>query len=61
MARLAISFCVVPAGNRNGVHVQLLGCGIAVAGMIYAFYIKPLIKRRRRDQVLAGLDQKEPA
>ena len=56
-----LGYTVLGVGNRNGVHVQLLGCGIAVAGMIYAFYIKPLIKRRRRDKVLAGLDQKEPA
>ncbi len=35
-------------GNRNGVHVQLAGCCVAVAGMIYAFYVKPILKRRRR-------------
>jgi hypothetical protein len=34
-------------GNRHGVHVQLLGCCVAVAGMIFAFYIKPVLKRRR--------------
>ena len=34
-------------GNRNGVYIQLAGCCLAVSGMIFAFYIKPLIKRRR--------------
>lgn len=34
-------------GNRNGVHIQLAGTIIAVLGMIYTFYIKPMIIRRR--------------
>jgi len=34
-------------GNRHGVYVQLAGCCIAVAGMIFAFYVKPVLKRRR--------------
>ncbi len=34
-------------GNRNGVYVQLAGCVLAVIGMIFAFYVKPVIKRRR--------------
>ena len=34
-------------GNRHGVHIQLAGCCFAVAGMIFAFYVKPVIKRRR--------------
>ncbi len=37
-------------GNRHGVYVQLAGCCIAVVGMIFAFYIKPVIKRRRAAQ-----------
>ncbi len=36
-------------GNRNGVYIQLAGCCIAVAGMLFAFYVKPTIKRRRHD------------
>jgi len=35
-------------GNRNGVHVQLAGCCIMVSGMFFAFYVKPVLKRRRR-------------
>ncbi|HVZ94877.1 MAG TPA: hypothetical protein VG797_10240 [Phycisphaerales bacterium] len=34
-------------GNREGVYTQLAGCATAVAGMIYAFYVKPIIRRRR--------------
>ncbi len=33
-------------GNRNGVYVQLAGCCLAVAGMLFAFYVKPILKRR---------------
>ena len=50
-----LGYTVLGVGNRNGVYTQLLGCVIAVVGMIYAFYVKPLIKRRRRERVLAGL------
>lgn len=50
-----LGYTVLGVGNRNGVYIQLFGCVVAVVGMIYAFYVKPLIKRRRRDRVLAGL------
>jgi hypothetical protein len=52
---LGLNYTVLGVGNRNGVYTQLLGCCIAVAGMIYAFYVKPVIKRRRQAEVLAGL------
>jgi hypothetical protein len=44
-------------GNRNGVVLQLLGCIIAVIGMMYAFYIKPIIKQRRRRAVYDQMDR----
>lgn len=34
-------------GNRNGVYIQLTGCCLSVAGMVFAFYVKPVLKRRR--------------
>jgi hypothetical protein len=43
-----LNYTVLGVGNRNGVLVQLLGCTIAVTGMIYAFYFKPILRRRRR-------------
>ena len=55
LASKGLGYTVLGVGNRNGVYTQLLGCVIAVIGMIYAFYVKPLIKRRRRERVLAGL------
>lgn len=40
-------------GNRLGVYTQLAGCCISVAGMIFAFYVKPVIQRRRRERAMA--------
>ncbi len=37
-------------GNRQGVYVQLAGCCLMVAGLIFAFYVKPVLKRRRAEQ-----------
>lgn len=47
-ASAGLNYTVLGVGNREGVWVQLAGCIIAVAGMIYAFYVKPMIKRRRQ-------------
>ncbi len=54
-----LNYTVLGVGNREGVYIQLLGCCIAVAGMIYAFYVKPVIKRRNRAAVLASLAKDE--
>ncbi|HWB20064.1 MAG TPA: cytochrome c biogenesis protein ResB, partial [Phycisphaerales bacterium] len=43
-----LNYTVLGVGNRNGVHVQLAGACIAVLGMIYSFYVKPMIRRRRQ-------------
>ncbi|MHC4990281.1 MAG: hypothetical protein ACYTGC_04805, partial [Planctomycetota bacterium] len=50
-----LNYTVLGVGNRRGVLVQLVGCIVAVLGMIYAFYVKPIIKRRRRQHVLEEL------
>lgn len=42
-----LNYTVLGVGNRHGVWIQLAGCVIAVVGMIYAFYIKPVLIRRR--------------
>lgn len=44
---------VLGVGNRNGVGGMLAGVCISIAGMIYAFYIKPAIIRRRKRVALA--------
>jgi hypothetical protein len=57
--RNGLTYTVLGVGNRNGVVVQLVGCCIAVFGMIYAFYIKPVIKRRRQREVYAASQRAE--
>lgn len=46
-ASAGLNYTVLGVGNREGVWIQLAGCVIAVVGMIYAFYIKPILKRRK--------------
>ncbi len=45
-----LNYTVLGVGNREGVWIQLSGCVIAVLGMAYAFYVKPVIIRRRMGQ-----------
>lgn len=47
-----LNFTGLGVGNRHGVGMQLAGSGLAVLGMLYAFYVKPIIKRRRRERVM---------
>lgn len=46
-----LNFTGLGIGNRKGVGTQLAGSIIATIGMIYAFYVKPVIKRRRAESV----------
>lgn len=50
-----LNYTVLGVGNRHGVNIQLFGCCVAVFGMIWAFYIKPFIKRRQQQAVYAAL------
>lgn len=50
-----MNYTVLGVGNREGVIAQLAASMLAVIGMIYAFYVKPAIKRRRRANVLAAI------
>ncbi len=45
-----MNFTGLGVGNRHGVYTQLAGCCIATFGMFYAFYVKPILKRRRAEQ-----------
>jgi len=47
-------------GNRNGVYTQLLGCCLAVIGMIFAFYVKPIMVRRRAQAAHARAARGQP-
>jgi hypothetical protein len=47
------AYTVLGVGNRHGVHTMLAGVCLSIAGMIYAFYMKPVIIRRRKQAALA--------
>ncbi|GJM25200.1 MAG: hypothetical protein DHS20C16_16150 [Phycisphaerae bacterium] len=51
-----MAFTGLGVGNRDGVLIQLFGTCVAVLGMIYVFYIKPIIKRRRQQAVWAQVE-----
>lgn len=47
------AYTVLGVGNREAVHEMLFGTILAIVGMIYAFYIKPILIRRRKEAALA--------
>ncbi len=54
-----MNYTVLGVGNRHGVNIMLLGTCVSVLGMIYAFYFKPMIKRRRQQDVYAQVSEKQ--
>ena len=48
-------------GNRNGVYIQLAGCCLSVVGMMFAFYVKPVIRRRRHERSRAKVADSDTA
>jgi hypothetical protein len=38
----------IGVGNRPGVMVMLLGCVMIVSGLLYAFYVKPIVVKRMK-------------
>ncbi len=49
-ASAGMNYTGLGIGNHRGVYVQLTGCCLAVIGMIFAFYVKPVLVRRRAEQ-----------
>ena len=50
-----LNYTVLGVGNRKGVFTMLLGTCIAVLGMLWAFCVKPAIKRKRQHAIYEGL------
>ncbi|MDB5328332.1 MAG: hypothetical protein JWM57_3901 [Phycisphaerales bacterium] len=48
---------VLGVGNRPGVYIMVTGCGLIIVGIFYAFYIKPVLVRRMKNQALAKAQQ----
>jgi hypothetical protein len=56
-ASKGLNYTVLGVGNRHGVFPMLLGCCLTVAGMVWAFYIKPLIKRKRQQAIYSEVQK----
>ena len=54
------NFTGLGVGNRNGVMIQLIGCIISVAGMVYAFYVKAILRRRKKGALVKVHETAEP-
>ncbi|RME38836.1 MAG: hypothetical protein D6788_06625, partial [Planctomycetota bacterium] len=64
MPQGGMNYTGLGVGNRNGVYVQLFGASLAVAGMIFSFYIKPVLRRKeeaREAQRLPGTPKESVA
>jgi cytochrome c-type biogenesis protein CcsB len=58
---LGLNYTVLGVGSRHGVGLQLAGCVVACLGMIYAFYVKPVIKRRSLQRAREAAHPRSPA
>jgi hypothetical protein len=47
------AYTVLGVGNRRGIWPMVLGCVLIPLGSLYAFYVKPAIRRRRQQRALA--------
>ena len=48
-----VLYTVLGVGNRRGVWVQLAGSTLMVIGLMYAFYVKPVLVRRRQESSIS--------
>ncbi|MGA3066660.1 MAG: hypothetical protein ABSF29_07410 [Tepidisphaeraceae bacterium] len=53
-------FSILGIGNRPGVGIMIAGCVMIVAGLLYAFYVKPLIIRKMKAAALARAARQTP-
>lgn len=54
------SFTVLGVGNRPGVWVMTAGCTLMVIGLLWAFYLKPVIIQRMKERALKQAAQRRP-
>jgi hypothetical protein len=48
------SYTILGVGNRLGIWPMVLGCVMITLGSMYAFYVKPVLRRRAIEQALAA-------
>ncbi len=47
-------YTVIGIGSRRGIWPMGIGCLLITVGCLYAFYVKPVLKRRKRSEILAA-------
>lgn len=52
---------ILGVGNRHGIWPMTLGCTMVTLGSLYAFYIKPIIRRRKMQAALSRVAQASEA
>ncbi|MGH7214374.1 MAG: hypothetical protein ACREIT_06395 [Tepidisphaeraceae bacterium] len=51
---------VIGVGNRPGVWIMTAGCAMMLMGLLYAFYVKPIMIRRMKAKALATTGARKP-
>lgn len=51
---------ILGVGNRYGIWPMTLGCTMVALGSLYAFYVKPIIRRRKAAAALVQAVQRSP-
>jgi len=46
-------YSILGVGNRPGIWVMILGAALVIAGTAYAFYVKPVLKNIKKEQLAA--------
>jgi hypothetical protein len=55
------AWTILGVGNRPGVWVMTIGCVMIFVGLMYAFYLKPYIIRRMKDNAIAAAQERKQA
>lgn len=54
------AWTVLGIGNRPGVYVMTTGCVMIFTGLMYAFYLKPIVIRRMKQNAIAAAKARAP-
>ena len=58
IAPAARRFSVIGVGNRPGIHIMILGAILMIAGIGYAFYVKPILLNLKKQSVATWAKQR---
>ena len=54
------SYTILGVGNRRGIGTMAIGCLLITIGCMYAFYVKPVLRRRKMQQAIAESERRGP-